>query len=270
MPMPLLRLYLWRHRLLLLGPGFDTGLHRHHAAQLCFGLHAVLRLRTDRARQWTRSRGFYVAPDEPHEFAASTTSTAIVYLDAESAEFSLLRRSLKEAASVTCLSPPTRSLADLQRIAAEGGTLDEANAACLSLLGLQAAAAQRSPFDPRIAQCLNLIRARLDEPLRLLSLASALSVSESWLTHRFRKEVGLPIRRYVLWQRLARAVELALKGSTLTLAAHAAGLSDSAHLSRTFREMFGVTPSFLFERRDQLAVTFEEPTECSGSPSLPR
>lgn len=268
MAMPLLRLYLWRHRLLLLGPGFDTGLHRHHAAQLCFGLHAVLRLRTDRARQWTRSRGFYVAPDEPHEFAASATSTAIVYLDAESAEFSLLRRSLKEPASVTCLSPPTRSLADLQRMAAEGGTLDEANAACLSLLGLQAGAAQRSPFDPRIAQCLSLIRARLDEPLRLPSLASALSVSESWLTHRFRKEVGLPIRRYVLWQRLWRAVELALKGSTLTVAAHAVGLSDSSHLSRTFREMFGVAPSFLFEHRDQLAVTFEEP-ECTSSPPPP-
>lgn len=218
--------------------------------------------------QWTRRRGFYVPPDEPHEFAASTTPTAIVYLEAESAEFSLLQRSLKEPAEVTCLSPPTKSLADLRRIAAEGGTLDEANAACLSLLGLQAAAAQRSPFDPRIAQCLSLIRTGLDEPLRLPSLASALSVSESWLMHRFRSEVGLPIRRYVLWQRLWRAMELALKGSTLTVAAHAAGLSDSSHLSRTFREMFGVAPSFLFAHRDQLAVTFQEP-ECSSSAPPP-
>lgn len=68
----------------------------------------------------------------------------------------------------------------------------------------------------------------------------------------------MPIRRYVLWQRLRAAVELALKGATLTDAAHAAGMSDSAHLSRTFREMFGVAPSFLFEHRDQPAVTFEE------------
>ena len=62
------------------------------------------------------------------------------------------------------------------------------------------------------------------------------------------------MRRYILWQRLWRAVELALKGATLTEAAHAAGLSDSAHLSRAFRETFGVTPSFLFEHREQLDV----------------
>lgn len=258
MPTPLVRLYFWRHRLLMLGPGFDAGLHRHHAAQVCFGLHGVLRLRTDHDRQWAQSGGFYVPPDESHEFAASATSTAILYIEPESAEFAMLRRSLKETADVTCISATARSLADLHRLADEGGTLDEANGVCLSLLGLPAPAAQRSTFDPRMVQCLSMIRARLDQPLRLASLASGLSVSQSWLTHRFTKEIGLPIRRYVLWQRLRCAVELALKGATLTDAAHAAGMSDSAHLSRTFREMFGVAPSFLFEHRDQLAITFEE------------
>ena len=109
-----------------------------------------------------------------------------------------------------------------------------------------------------VAQCLTAIGEHLHQPLRLATLASGSNVSESWLTHRFTKEVGLPIRRYVLWQRLRCAVELGLKGATLTDAAHAAGMSDSAHLSRTFREMFGVAPSFLFEHRNQLAVTFEE------------
>lgn len=258
MPTPLLRLYFWRHRLLMLGPGFEAGLHRHHAAQVCFGLHGVLRLRTDPDRPWARGEDFYIPPDEPHEFAASATSTAILYIEAESAEFATLRRSLNEPVGVTRVSATARSLADLHRLADEGGTLAEANAVCLSLLGLPAPTAHRSAFDPRIVQCLSMIRARLDQPLRLAALASGLSVSESWLTHGFTKEVGLPIRRYVLWQRLRRAVELALKGATLTDAAHAAGMSDSAHLSRTFREMFGVAPSFLFEHRDQLAVTFEE------------
>ena len=48
-----------------------------------------------------------------------------------------------------------------------------------------------------------------------------------------------------------------MRGSSLTEAAHAAGFADSAHLSRTFRSMFGITPSFLF-RRGQLDVTFLE------------
>jgi AraC-like DNA-binding protein len=34
-------------------------------------------------------------------------------------------------------------------------------------------------------------------------------------------------------------------GASLTEAAHAAGFSDSAHLSRTFRRMFGVSAASL-------------------------
>lgn len=155
------------------------------------------------------------------------------------------------------LGPEPTKLADLRRLIAVGGTVEEADALCLSLLGLKIGQEQRAAFDPRIVQCLSVIRARLDQPLLLAELAAALNVSESWLVHRFTDEVGVPIRRYVLWQRLWRAVE-ALKGATLTEAAHAAGLSDSAHLSRTFRETFGVAPSFLFEHRDQLAVCFAD------------
>jgi len=39
--------------------------------------------------------------------------------------------------------------------------------------------------------------------------------------------------------------------------AHPAGFADSAHLSRTFRAMFGVAPSLLF-KRGQAGVTFCE------------
>lgn len=42
-----------------------------------------------------------------------------------------------------------------------------------------------------------------------------------------------------------RAVELFVGGVSLTEAAHGAGFSDSAHLSRTFRRMFGVSAASL-------------------------
>lgn len=254
----LIRLYFWRHRFLMLGPGFDAGLHRHHAAQLCFSLHGSLRIRADPDEQWAESEAFYVEPDQPHEIAAPTSSLAVLYLEAESTESKLLRRSLTSPTGVARLSTNARALADLRRLNRDGGTLDEANAVCMSHIGVRALVANPVAFDPRIAQCLTAIGERLNQPLRLATLASGLGVSESWLTHRFTKAVGLPIRRYVLWQRLRCAVELGLKGATLTDAAHAAGMSDSAHLSRTFRAMFGVAPSFLFEHRDQLAVTFED------------
>ena len=59
------------------------------------------------------------------------------------------------------------------------------------------------------------------------------------------EQTGLPFRTYLLWQRLTKAVELFAAGSTLTDAAHDAGFADSAHLSRTFRRMFGIAADSL-------------------------
>jgi AraC-like DNA-binding protein len=51
------------------------------------------------------------------------------------------------------------------------------------------------------------------------------------------------LRRYVLWLRLRHVVACVAIGYT---AAHEAGFADSAHLSRTFRSMFGLPLSSLF------------------------
>ena len=253
-----LRVYLWPHRLLLLGPAFDTGLHRHHAAQFCFGIDGPLRLRTGAGAPWLEHRAFYVPPDRPHEFAATATSTAIVYVAAESTEFATLRALLGPSESIAPLPSESRVLTQLRRLSLVGGTAQEAQTMCLALLGLEESDGRRTAFDPRIARCLSTIRRHLDRPIRLAELAATLGVSESWLAHGFTDAVGVPIRRYILWQRLWRAVEAALKGATLTRAAHEAGFSDSAHLSRTFRQTFGVAPSFLFEHGERLAVCFAD------------
>lgn len=256
--MQYIRLHLWPHRLLLLGPGFDTGLHRHHAAQVCVGLDGPVRLRTRQDGSWDEHGGFYVPPNQPHEFASAATLTALVYVEAESAEFLALKKSQGGIDGVVRLELDPAALAGLRRLAVACGSIEQAGAACLSVLGLDRAQEQHRPLDPRISQSLTLIRAQLDQTIRLAELAGAVNVSESWLAHRFTEQVGVPLRRYVLWQRLRRALEAALKGATLTEAAHAAGLSDSAHLSRTFRETFGVAPSFLFEHREQLSVCFAD------------
>jgi len=76
---------------------------------------------------------------------------------------------------------------------------------------------------------------------RAFQVASQLALSESRFLHLFSDELGISWRPYLLWRRMMCAI-LALKNNTsATQAAHLAGFSDSAHLSRTFRKTFGMT-----------------------------
>jgi AraC-like DNA-binding protein len=92
---------------------------------------------------------------------------------------------------------------------------------------------------------IDFARARLDEPLSLTRVARHVNLSPSRASHLFVEQVGLPLKTYILWLRLQKAVQRYSEGATLTDAAHGAGFADSAHLSRTFRRMFGLPATAL-------------------------
>ena len=76
-------------------------------------------------------------------------------------------------------------------------------------------------------------------------IAEAVFLSPSRFRHLFVEETGMAFRPYVLWLRLQRAIECHTSGENLTNAAYTAGFSDLAHMSRTFRRMFGIAPGAL-------------------------
>jgi AraC family transcriptional regulator len=95
-------------------------------------------------------------------------------------------------------------------------------------------------------------------------LADEVALSPSRLGTLFRRDTGIPVRRYQLWLRLIDAIEAHSDGTTLTEAAHYAGFSDSAHLSRTFRRMFGMPPSKLRSEHVEIRHPAEGPPRRSG------
>lgn len=101
------------------------------------------------------------------------------------------------------------------------------------------------PWPPAIQRLVTVLPERLDGELRFGSLARELELSESRLAHLIAEHLGIPFRSYVLWLRLQRAASKMATVRTLTEAAHHAGFSDGAHLSRVFRRMFGIAPSEL-------------------------
>jgi AraC-like DNA-binding protein len=80
-------------------------------------------------------------------------------------------------------------------------------------------------------------------------VARQVGVSKSHLLHLFSDQLGIPLRRYVLWLRHRRAIEGIVNGASATDAAHAAGFHDSAHLTRSFQTLAAITPSDLLELR---------------------
>jgi AraC-like DNA-binding protein len=99
--------------------------------------------------------------------------------------------------------------------------------------------------DVRVRKLIALAAQQLDEPMSLSDAVAASGLSASRLRHLFVEQTGLPFKTYLLWLRLTRALERFAAGAPLTQAAHESGFSDSAHLSRTFRRMFGVAPTAL-------------------------
>lgn len=97
--------------------------------------------------------------------------------------------------------------------------------------------------DPRIVRAVQLIKADVACNQSIAFLAEQVGLSVPRLTQLFRQKIGIPIRRYRQWHRLFVTSVGVARGMSLTDAAMAAGFTDSAHFSHTFRTIIGMSPS---------------------------
>ena len=98
---------------------------------------------------------------------------------------------------------------------------------------------------PGVNRVLQYLRANLGvlDDFSLPKLARVAGLSQSRFMHVLTDSTGIALRPYVLWLRLQQACAALTDGARITEAAHRAGFSDAAHMTRTFRRMLGTTPS---------------------------
>jgi AraC family transcriptional regulator len=77
----------------------------------------------------------------------------------------------------------------------------------------------------------------------LAEIAAEVRVSPVYLTQVFQQVEGLPLYRYQLRLRLARALDLLAQYDDLTALSLDLGFSSHSHFSAAFRELYGRTPS---------------------------
>jgi AraC-like DNA-binding protein len=77
----------------------------------------------------------------------------------------------------------------------------------------------------------------------LAAVAAGVGVSPVYLTQVFQQVEGLPLYRYQLQLRLARALDLLGDNAGLTSLALDLGFSSHSHFSAAFKRAYGQTPS---------------------------
>lgn len=101
-------------------------------------------------------------------------------------------------------------------------------------------------YDPRAVTVARRIRDHLHDSPSLASLANEVNLSQSRLEKLFKEQAGLPITQYRVRYRVFISTLIMALGYSITEAALLAGFSNSAHLSRCYRQVNGVTPSSTF------------------------
>ena len=123
------------------------------------------------------------------------------------------------------------------------------------LRALGAEPAPRRRVHPRVRKLLRHLSALpASADTSLEALAVEVGLSPGRLMHVFTESVGIPLRPYLGWLRLQRAATAIVGGVPLSQAAAMAGFVDAAHMTRSFRAMFGATPSSL---RGRAATTYK-------------
>ncbi len=94
-----------------------------------------------------------------------------------------------------------------------------------------------------ISRTVAYIDAHLIDSIPVSSLAKELLVSESTLTHAFRREMGIPLHQYILQKRLFYADEQLKKGAAPTKIFSLCGFGDYSAFYKAYKKMFGYPPS---------------------------
>ncbi|MFJ4091412.1 helix-turn-helix domain-containing protein [Kitasatospora sp. NPDC089913] len=202
------------------GPLADSHTHRHAAFQVAFALGAADPVPTVTATDADGVRhcgaALVVAPMVRHRMHP-VRQLVTYFIDPHCAFADRLRSPGGRGITV---APQWRGLREEQ--VRPGGALPSAR------------------VDPRLRAAME---AAGDDDVPLAGLAARVGLSPQRLRALAQEQLGLPLARWRIWRRLARAADALRAGSTPAEAALLGGFADQAHFGRRMREMTGLTPA---------------------------
>ncbi|TGK86946.1 AraC family transcriptional regulator [Leptospira noumeaensis] len=248
-------LFYFGERILLGTAGLVTEPHSHYAVSILVSLTNSFHLYT-KSDSVIESQGIIIPPNFYHKLDAENSEMLIIQLDPKSDEYKKI---------IMDNSPKTIDINTRQKIQNIAEPLFNDSLNCISariiynqILSSLGSETTPKKYDKRIEMVIQKIKEKMPNPVTLTELSEISGISTDRFMHLFKENMGIPLRQYLLWQRLHIAAKLLQGGENLTTASHAAGFSDQAHLSRTFKKMFGVKPSLILGSQSLSKVCFCE------------
>jgi AraC-like DNA-binding protein len=211
------------------GNAGDNALHAHYAHQVAIALEGEVEVTLAASR--LRGAGIVIPANIRHQLAPQ--KVLLIYLDPTSAS----GRALFAEAGPLPKALPAPYCKKLLTAAQSQAFLQQALTGSFSTTA-------PSTVDERLVAIVAKLEASLGSGIDVNrdALAAMVNLSPSRFSHWFVAQAGMPLRGYRKWLRLLLALNNVAHTGHLTEAAHAAGFADSAHFSRTFRQMFGISP----------------------------
>jgi AraC family transcriptional regulator len=158
------------------------------------------------------------------------------------------------------IDPRAQALVALLRHSLDNGTVEPLEAESLLLTLVCRSLGPRTSHEPRATHARRrladrvkvLLASDLSRRWTLADIAAQIRGSPVYLTQVFQQVEGIPLYRYQLRLRLARALDLIAQCGDLSALAADLGFSSHSHFSAAFRQAYGRSPSAFMQSSRRL------------------
>lgn len=249
-------LFMWEDKFLYIGNSIKTNIHEHHALQIAISEEKSFMMRIANGK-WKKFRSLIINSDQPHECVLQNGRVYFLSLDPESISAKRIKEKFLDGTNFSSipqdlLTPYIKMIQEQFSHKINCTKISKATDNFINALADSSVSIKQ--VDERISTVIGILINSLDSKIKLKYLAEKVFLSETRLVHLFKEQTGIPVRKYLLWHRINIAAKEIIAGKKLTGAAHTAGFFDSAHFSKTFKRMFGISPTALLKNSQNIQV----------------
>jgi len=250
-------LFFWTGVFMYIGKAVDTSIHAHHAIQIAISFDEPIEINLPDAS--FKLKAAIIDSDQPHECRTYNNTFLLINVAPESQIGIALKKNYLADQRLAKIAEE-KSSAFTNEIETElKGDPDSNKIFSItrqflhSLAGIQ----ETRVLDERISEVLKLLNRPTNDSVKIDELASKVFISPSRLIHLFTTQVGIPIRKYILWTKLLMSLQKLADTKNSTDAALEGGFTDAPHFNRTFKRMFGVNPTKLLKNSQNVQAQRE-------------